>query len=696
MMLFEPSASLINDDIEKEQTSSYKAWLQYSPVKKEYIDKSRLFLEEVALTGLSEIRTSALNEISQALFSMTGTQPKIVLHGGDKAGIIFATKDEKEILPDGFSTDELRPEGYILHQEHNRMYVVGYCDKGLLYGVFHLLRLIQMEKNVSGLHLAESPVNQLRMINQWDNSDNSVERGYAGESIFYKDLGFSRNLVRIKDYARLLASTGINAISINNVNVHQNETDFVTEKFLPNVKKVASIFRAYGIKTFLSANYASPITTGDLDTADPLDEDVRKWWRNTAERIYDYIPDFGGVVVKADSENRPGPFTYNRNHADGANMLGEAFEPFGGIVIWRCFVYNCKQDWRDRETDRARAAYDHFMPIDGDFRENVVLQIKNGPMDFQVREPVSPLIGGLQRTNQMIEFQIAQEYTGQQRHLCYLIPQWKEVLNFDTYAKGKGSQVKDIVSGSLISQTHCGIAAVSNIGNDANWTGHTLAQANLYGYGRLTWNPDLTTEQITEEAVRLTFGNDREVVETVSEMLMGSWKTYEKYTSPLGVGWMIAPNHHYGPDIEGYEFSAWGTYHYSNRDGTGVNRTQKSGTGFTGQYLSPNYEIYESLKSCPDELVLFFHHVPYSHKLKSGDTVIQHIYNTHFEGVEEVEAVLAGWNRLQDKVDSYRFHHVQNRLEEQLAHSKEWRDVINTYFYRKSGVEDVKGRKIYS
>src|SRR5690606_20931534 len=336
-------------------------------------------------------------------------------------------------------------------------------------------------------------------------------------------------------------------------------------------------------------------------------------------------PDFGGFVVKADSENRPGPFTYGRDHADGANMLATALQPYGGLVLWRCFVYDCHQDWRDRSTDRARAAYDHFKPLDGRFMDNVILQIKNGPMDFQVREPVSPLFGAMPNTNAVMEFQITQEYTGQQRHVCYLIPQWKEVLDFDTKVKGDGSTVKEIAAGNIHPYKYSGIAAVTNIGDDDNWTGHHLAQANLYGYGRLLWNPELSSEEIAAEWAQLTFSSSTDVQQLLIDFLMESWSIYEKYTSPLGVGWMVTPHYHYGPDIDGYEYSKWGTYHFADNKGIGVNRTVASGTGYTSQYEPEHAARYESLDTCPDELLLFFHHVPYTHVLHSGKTVIQHI-----------------------------------------------------------------------
>ncbi|MDM5327449.1 alpha-glucuronidase family glycosyl hydrolase [Neobacillus sp. CF12] len=672
--------------------------MQYKKIEDRAIaEEYTQWCSSLTVVGDTVVMESAKKELILGISSMLGIIPD-TFSEPQHSGLVLAVKDSTGDLID-VDFNQLNDDGYVIKSVtaglKNTIFIVGKKDKGLLYGTFHLLRLMQNRANLQKLDIVENPKNQLRMLNQWDNMDGSIERGYAGNSIFYKDYKFSDELNRIEDYARLLASVGINGIAINNVNVHKEETILITSSLLPKVAEVASICRAYGITTFLSVNYASTIQIGNLTTADPLDSVVREWWKEKAEEIYSYIPDFGGFLVKADSEHRPGPFTYGRNHADGANMLAEALQPFNGIVLWRCFVYNCLQDWRDRSTDRARAAYDHFKPLDGQFHSNVILQIKNGPMDFQVREGVSPLFGAMEKTNQMLEFQVTQEYTGQQRHLCYLVPQWKEILDFDTYAKGEGSEVKKVVDGSLFQNRYSGITAVSNIGNDYNWTGHTLAQANLYGFGRLTWNPDLSAESITDEWIGQTFGDDKLVKELVSKMLLKSWSIYEKYTSPLGVGWMVNPNHHYGPNVDGYEYSVWGTYHFADWKGIGVNRTVKTGTGYTSQYFKENADMYESLETCPDELLLFFHHVPYTHKLKSGVTVIQHIYNTHFEGVEEAEELVETWLQLKEIIDSERFSDILDRLKEQANHSKEWRDIINTYFYRKSGIKDELNRKIY-
>lgn len=682
-------------------TKSYRGWLQYHKIDNESLGKEyRLLLSKIGATAESPIIHSAIQEITVGVKSMLDMTPTVDFNSLENASLILGTYESIDIEDYNFSPDlfeGINDEGYVIKTDikNNQLLVLGKKDKGVLYAVYHLLRLLETRTSIASLDVVDAPKNQFRMMNQWDNMDGTVERGYSGNSIFYNGNDFTADSERVKDYARLLSSTGINAISINNVNVWDIETNMISELFLPKVKNIADIFRAYGITLFLSINYASPIVLGKLDTADPLDEDVKTWWKMKVKEIYEYIPDFGGFIVKADSEHRPGPFSYDRNHAEGANVLAEALEPFDGVVIWRCFVYNCLQDWRDRSTDRARAAYDNFKPLDGLFLDNVILQIKNGPMDFQVREPVSPLFGAMEQTNQMVEFQVAQEYTGQQKDVCYLVPQWKEVLGFDTYAKGEGTTVKSIADGSVYQNKYSGIAAVSNIGNDVNWTGNTLAQANLYGFGRLTWNPNLTTDEITRDWVNQTFGQDPFVVKQVEAILLQSWQTYENYTAPLGVGWMVNPGHHYGPNVDGYEYSVWGTYHFADRDGIGVDRTVETGTGYTAQYFAPNAAQYNSLETCPDELLLFFHHVPYTYKLQSGKTVIQHIYDTHFKGVEEVGGLISRWDKLEGIVDSWTFSNVRERFVLQLKNAKEWRDKINTYFLRKSGIPDDRNRTIY-
>lgn len=586
-------------------------------------------------------------------------------------------------------------EGYAVYYNADRKLIIvaSKSERGILYGVFRMIRQLQAGMQPDDIVIFENPYTPIRMINHWDNMKGDIERGYSGDSFFYKDDDIIID-ERTEAYAKLISSVGINAVTINNVNVHAVETKLITDAFLYKVKKINDIFASYGIKMYLSINFAAPVELGDVDICDPLDDSVIKWWEDTTRHLYEVIPDFGGYLVKADSEGRPGPYTYGRTHADGANMLARALKKYGGIVIWRCFVYNCRQDWRDRETDRAKACYDNFHDLDGEFDDNVILQIKNGPMDFQVREPVSPLFGALKKTNLFLELQIAQEYTGQQIDLCYLVPMWKEVLDFNTYATDSAT-VKRIVSGREYGNTMCGIAGVANTGNDANWTGHDLAAANLFGYARLCWNPSLSAEHIGLEWAQATFGNDVNVYRKVYEIMKNSWRTYEKYTSPLGIGWMVNPSNHYGPNVNGYEYDVWGTYHRADRNGVGQDRTVLNGTGFTSQYNEPLCSMYENVETTPDELRLFFHYTKYDYVLSNGKTLIQHIYDTHFEGVCEVEQMIADWKSLEGKIDSGIFERVSKRFERQLNNAIEWRDRVNTYFYRMSGIKDEQGRTIY-
>ncbi|WP_298456176.1 alpha-glucuronidase [uncultured Cellulomonas sp.] len=605
------------------------------------------------------------------------------------AGALVAARDAADDAAPG-------PEGFLVVRRDGVTVVMAGDGTGLLHGWWHLVRageaaFARTEAPVE----RHEPLQPVRMLDHWDNlaADTpmgAVERGYAGASIFYAGGRVRDDLSRVEQYARLLASTGINAVGLNNVNVHRREAELLTTG-LPDVARLAAVFRAQGIRVFLSVDFAAPITLAGLATSDPLDPDVRSWWAQAVEAVYASIPDFGGFVVKADSEGRPGPFAYGRDHADGANLLAEALAPYGGTVFWRAFVYDHRQDWRDRTTDRARAAYDHFAPLDGRFAANVVLQVKNGPIDFQVREPVSPVLAAMPGTRLALELQITQEYTGQQKHVCYLGPQWSQVLDFRPW--GDERSVAQVVAGR--SGAPGGITAVSNVGDDAFWTGHPLAQANLYAFGRLAWDATLAPDAVLDEWIRLTFGEDEGVRAALHRVMDDSWRTYELYTAPLGVGFMVRPNHHYGPDVDGYEYTPWGTYHFADRDGIGVDRTRATGTGYTGQYPAPWRDVYESLETCPDELVLFFHHVPYGHRLHSGTTVVQHIYDTHFEGVERVRAMAAEWAALEGRVPDDVAARVTERLVEQLAGAVEWRDQLNTYFLRKSGVPDAHGRTIY-
>jgi len=585
-----------------------------------------------------------------------------------------------------FTLGGVHEEGFVLANQDGVTEVRAGGQRGMLYGLFHVVRLGEAAFAPGREPETHWPAARLRMVDHWDNVDvhpvmGQVERGYSGGSLFWADGLLRRDLARVRAYGRLLAACGVNAIAVNNVNVHSTEAHLLTDR-LGDVVAIANQLRPYGIRVHLSVSFASPIVLGALPTADPADEQVRAWWVKTTSQVYETIADFGGYVVKADSEGQPGPFAYGRSHADGANLLADALAPHGGVVHWRAFVYNHQQDWRDRTTDRARAAYDHFGPLDGQFRENAIVQVKHGPIDFQPREPVSPLFTAMPATRLAVEFQATQEYTGQQRHLCYLAPMWAEVMAF----------APEVAAAELV--------AVSNAGDDPFWTGHPLAQANLYAFGRLAWAPRTDPLAILDEWIELTFvpsaTDDPALLRrTLHAMMDGSWRTYERYTAPLGVGFMVRPGHHYGPDVDGYEYTPWGTYHFADRDGVGVDRTRASGTGFTGQYPPPWSQIYESLEQCPDELLLFFHHVPYGHVLHDGSTVIQHIYDTHFAGVAQVAEMRRRWEQVAGLVAEDVYARVRDRLAEQERSATEWRDQINTYFFRKSGVADAKGRRVY-
>lgn len=589
----------------------------------------------------------------------------------------------------------LREESFIIKyiEEQHSIILVGGSEPGLLYGLFRFINLCQNRLDYKKVHIIESPSNPLRLLNHWDNLDGSVERGYAGASLFFKNNQIVINHKRLQDYARLLASIGINGTVINNVNVKEQAPYLITEMYLNKLAEIASIFRNYNIRLFLSVNFMSPVIVGGLETADPLDAKVQSWWQERVRCIYEKIPDFGGFLVKADSEYNPGPHTYGRSQSDGANMLGRALKPFNGVLIWRAFVYKL-QDWRDSSIDRACAAYDIFFPLDGQFEDNVILQIKNGPMDFQVREPVSPLFGKMEKTNQILELQITQEYTGHQIDLCYLAPQWKEILGFDTHAKGSKAYVATIINGSFYNRPSGGMAAVSNLGDDFNWTGHWLAQANWYAYGRLAWNPNQMSADMAEEWVRRTISDDQKAIQAIVFMLEKSWSIYERYTTPFGLGWMVTPGTHYGPSPEGYEYSIWGTYHRANHKEIGVDRTSR-GTGFSAQYHDYWTSLYDNPDSCPENVILFFHRLAYTYRMKNGKTLIQNIYDAHFEAYEEMEKNRRLWSDVRVKIDPNVFSEVEERFTMQKENARQWRDVINSYFYRKSGIGDEKGRPLY-
>ncbi|HEY1242356.1 MAG TPA: glucosiduronase, partial [Bryobacteraceae bacterium] len=481
-------------------------------------------------------------------------------------------------------------------------------------------------------------------------------------------------------------SLGINGCSISNVNA---DPRLLGDDFVPQIARIAAAFRPWGVQVGLSIDFGSPKTLGGLDTFDPADARVAAWWKAKTDELYKAVPDLGGFVLKADSEGRVGPSTYGRTHADAADVVARALKPHNGILFYRGFVYDHHMDWRNLKNDRARAAYDNFKPLDGRFDDNVVIQIKNGPIDFQVREPASPLFGALEKTNQAAELQITQEYMGQARFLVFLPPMWKETLDFDM---GPGP-VKALVAGKTFHRPIGGFVGVANVGLDENWTGNYLSQANLYGFGRLAWDADLSSQRIAEEWTRLTFGADRKVIDTITGMLLKSWRTYEDYTGPLGLqGLTDIVGNHYGVSVEASEQNGWGQWHRADEKGVGMDRTVATGTGFIGQYPPAAARTFESLETCPDDLLLFMHHVPYTYKLHTGKTVIQTIYDLHYRGEDAAEHSVREWKTLAGRIDERRYGEVLAQLEYQAGQAEVWRDAVNNWFLRASGIPDAQGR----
>ena len=592
--------------------------------------------------------------------------------------------------------DTLPAEGYRILAGAGTCTIWAGGENGLLYGVFALLRQLQLLQCAPDELEWESkacPDTALRLMIHWDHMTGQIERGYSGDSLFFEKEQILVN-ERTIDYARLASSVCINGVVINNTNVEGAAIELLTERYYTQLRRLQDIFSSYGIRLFLAVDYTMPMLMGQLDTADPGDPRFQAWWKDKAREVWENLPGLGGFTVKADSEGRPGPFAYGKNHADGANVLADAVAPYQGLILWRCFVYNCQQDWRDTTIDRAKAAYQYYAPLDGCFRDNVILEIKNGPMDFQVREPVSPLIGALARTQMLLEVQIAQEYTGQQRHVCYLLPWFRQILDTDMDCWDGASRVADLIRGKRCGKPLGGIAAIANTGNDENWTGHDLAAANFYGIGRLAFDLSLSPETIAREWIRLTYGTGQKTEDILTDILMRSWAAYEKYNAPLGIGWMCSPGNHYGPCPTGYEYDRWGTYHKANHEAVGLDRTAE-GTGYTRQYAPALCTLYEDPAACPEELLLFFHRMPYGHRLHNGKTILQHIYDTHFEGAEEAAGFLKQLEAIADELPADAYRRMHERFEHQKIHAALWRDVINTFFFRLTGIPDEHGRKIY-
>jgi alpha-glucuronidase len=648
--------------------------------------------------GHDPFEATAIHEIVRGIDRLFGSAPSIT-EASSGSAIVLGTEEEiRSAYPTLNLPISLPPEGFqIVRQEiegANFLFVVGGSGRGVLYGSFALLRELATT-GAPHATVTDQPAMPIRWVDEWDNADGSIERGYAGRSIFFDAGHVRQDLKPLSEYARLLASVGINGCNINNVN---GASPFLRPEMLGEIKRIADAMRPWGVRIGLSVDIASPQKIGGLNTYDPVDPQVIAWWKHKVDEIYTLIPDLGGFTVKADSEGQPGPASYGRTPADAANVLANALAPHGGVVLYRAFVYNHHLDWKDPKADRARAAYDIFHPLDGKFAPNVIVQTKEGPIDFQAQEPVSPLFAGLEKTNQAMEVQITQEYLGQQRHLVYIAPMWKWVLNFDLRATSGGSgesgstPVKEIISGKTFHRPLGGMIGVAGVGQDG-WLGSPLALANLYAFGRLAWDPNLTAEQIAEEWTRQTLGNDPEVVRTVDAMLMQSWPAYLHYTGPLGMQTLTdITGSHYGPKIEASENNGWGQWHRADHEGVGMDRTVATGTGFVGQYPPEIAKIYEDVKTTPDELLTFFHHVPYTYRLHDGKTVIQYIYDSHYQGAEEAARLGQEWATLEGKIDPKIYAEMHRRLEYQAGHAIVWRDAVVQYFLKLSGIQDEKGR----
>ena len=665
----------------------YKLWLQYSYVNNETLRQQYLdAIQNVSPVGNSETINIALKELQLGLGDMLGSAFSAKTNKANGNVLIFgneANLSEDIKLQLGNAFNQINEEGYIIRsfklKGKNHIVISGKKDIGVLYGVYGFLRLLQSHKPIENLNITDSPKIKIRALNHWDNLDRTVERGYAGFSLWdwhrlpdYLDPRYS-------DYARANASVGINGTVLTNVNANAL---ILTPQYLEKVEALANVFRPYGIKVYLTARFSAPIEIGGLETADPLDAGVINWWKQKADEIYARIPDFGGFLVKANSEGQPGPQNYGRNHVDGANMLASAVAPHNGIVMWRAFVYS-----EHDATDRAKQAYPEFVPYDGQFKDNVLIQVKNGAIDFQPREPFHPMFGAMPKTPIMMEFQITQEYLGQSTHSIFLPKQYEEVLQADTYRKGKGSIVAKDIDGTLDSKRLTGMAGVSNIGNDINWTGNTFLQANWYGYGRLAWDPYMNSEQIADEWLRQTFTNNENFIAPVKQMMLDSREAVVNYMTPLGLHHIMATGHHYGPGpwVSNLSRPEWNPVYYHKADslGVGFDRTP-TGSNATEQYAPEVAKMFNDLNAISEKDLLWFHHLPWDYELKNGRTLWDGIALKYQEGVDQVKSMIETWDKMEPYVDTERHHKIEMLLNIQYKEAKWWRDACLLYFQQYS------------
>jgi alpha-glucuronidase len=666
----------------------YDLWLRYGPVEKPLIGTYRAAAAALVTAGGSPTMTAARDELVRGLSGMLGRkEPVGDAIRGNGAVLIGTPANSRTIAALHLPLDRVGPEGYVIRavtaKGRKVIVVAANTDIGVLYGAFRFLRQIQTRRPLAGIDVVSSPRVEIRMLDHWDNIDGTIERGYAGFSIF--DWWALPQYVKpqMVDYARADASIGINGAVLTNPSGKLNAQTLKPD-FLKKVAALADTFRPYGIKVYLTARFSSPVEIGGLKTADPLDPAVRQWWTDKVDEIYRLIPDFGGFLVKANSEGQPGPQDYGRSHADGANMFADALAPHGGLVLWRAFVYS-----QHNPDDRVKQAYTEFMPFDGKFRDNVVIQVKNGPLDFQPREPFSPLFGAMQKTDVGIELQITKEYLGFETHLVYLGTMWREVLGSDTFARGPGSTVARVIDGSLYRNKLTLMAGVSNIGTDRNWCGSVFDQANWYAFGRLAWDPDASAEDVAGDWAKMTFTANPAFVKPVVAMMMASREIELDFMTPLGLAHQMGTGHHYGPGpwIGNLERPDWNPTYYNRADkgGIGVDRTAQ-GTDAVAQYAPQLAREFSAPGTTPENLLLWFHHQPWDYPMKSGHTLWDELVMHYTHGVEGVGQMQARWTAMKPYVDEARFEQTARFLEIQHRDAQLWRDASIAYFQSLSGL----------
>jgi alpha-glucuronidase len=661
--------------------TGYDLWLRYAPIADEGARAAyRKSATAIVVQDLGPTAALARDELERGLGKMLGG-PIPRANVARAGAIVVGTSAGSPLVATlGWSADldRLGPEGYVIRTAHvgghSVTVIAAKGEQGLLYGAFHMLRLVATGQPITPLDTSARPRNPRRLLNHWDNLDGTIERGYAGRSLWKWDELPGRMDPRVLDYARANASIGINGAVINSVNANPKS---LRADYLDKAAALATAFRPYGIRVYLSPNFAAPKTLGGLPTADPLDPAVARWWRDKAAEIYARIPDFGGFLVKANSEGQPGPQDYGRTHADGANVLADAVRAQGGIVMYRAFVYDASVD-----PDRVKRAYKEFVPLDGRFRDNVMVQVKNGPLDFMPREPLHPLFGAMPKTPLMGELQITQEYLGQSTHLVYLATMWKEFLDADTYAKGPGSIVTKVVDGTLEGHALAGLAGVANTGDDTNWTGHDFAQANWYAFGRLAWDPSLTADAIAEEWIRMTWSSAPDVVTAVKDMMMRSREAFVDYTMPLGLHHLIGGDH-YAPMPENTDprRADWSATYYHRADGAGIgyDRT-RTGSNAVEQYRSPRREEWADAATIPENLLLWFHRLPWDYRMRSGRTLWEELAVHYAHGAAEARALRDRWASLAGRVDAERHAAVLAKLDRQADEAAQWSARILAYF----------------